>query len=466
MEFPDQEARLGAASNRMAFLRRRRAAIAGGGAAALLLAVVLPLALSGGSSHARSVQVLGPSTTSVPGTVAQVPVTTSPAATSTVPASVVPTTRLVTSPTSTSSSSSSSVPAATTTTVDLAGSGTWTSHQVPTGDSSPLNAVACPSATECLAVSGDPAGQEAGTVLASSDGGATWTIAYTSSAPPTSPASGVPVDFDGIACPSTSVCVAIGTVASNNTTEAVAEQTTDGGHTWSQLSLPGTQISYPTAVACVSAQTCLIAGSDTSATTTNGSDPVVIRTTDGGSTWSTVSVPSGMAQATSLWCSTTDFCLLGGAGPGPTASSKALASTSHDGGVTWSAPVTSGDVLLASISCANAHYCVGVDGTDGTNTYGIGELNVTDNAGTTWTAPTGPSANSVSCTADMCLTVGATYTGGTNYPATAYLTTNGTNWVAVTPRGLQGLSSVACPTSTHCVAVGSLNSPVIVTYSR
>lgn len=451
MDFPDGDRRFSATWARARHLRWRRAAVTVGAVGAAT-AVVLLLTVGGSSPRSRSVRVVAPSSTVT--TIAAVPST--PPST---PPSTGSTTTAVSQPALSTPAATVSRPT-TATTLASAGLGSWTARAVPAGEIGPLNAVSCPTISECLAVSGDSAGDADGTIIASYDGGTNWsTVDKPAFASPS-------VDFDGIACPSETVCLAIGT----RDTSAVLLLTTDSGRSWSQLTLSGpaaAALQYPNAVACVSDQTCVVAGDDISASNGGGTVPVIVRTTDGGSTWQAVTVPPGVASPTALWCSPTGFCLLGAAGPGPTASSKALASTSHDSGATWTAPVTSGEVLLGAVSCVNDSFCVGADGTDGTDTYGQGDLNVTHDGGATWTTPAGIGANSVACTPSMCLAVGAVYSGGESgtFPATAYLSTNGgTTWNADNPPGSQGLNSISCPTVNRCVAVGSLQSTEILTW--
>jgi photosystem II stability/assembly factor-like uncharacterized protein len=147
--------------------------------------------------------------------------------------------------------------------------------------------------------------------------------------------------------------------------------------------------------------------------------------------------------------------------------SQALASTSADGGATWTPPVVAGRASLQDISCLDEHFCVGTEATSGTNTWGEGRLTVTDDGGKTWSTPSSGSGNAVSCTRDFCLAVGASYSQASNgYPATASISTDGGHhWTPLSPGSL-GFSSVACNSLNDCVVVGSIDTPVIMTYSH
>lgn len=136
---------------------------------------------------------------------------------------------------------------------------TWTAATMPTG-TGPLHDVACPAANDCLAVgSRSPTtigvSQGQGEVLASTDGGGTWTTG----AAPASVG-----DAFGAACPTASRCTVVGTGWTSTNppgpTGAVAA-TTDAGGTW----LAGSAQYLPVglaAVSCPSATLCVAAGND------------------------------------------------------------------------------------------------------------------------------------------------------------------------------------------------------------
>ena len=114
----------------------------------------------------------------------------------------------------------------------------------PTGVSTLLNDVDCPSATVCFAVGGT---SSASTVIASTNGGSAW-------AAQTVPASDN-VALNSIACPSTTVCFAVGN-AITGTGEIVG--TTDGGTNWSYQSDGTSQTLYD--VSCWDTTDCVAVG--------------------------------------------------------------------------------------------------------------------------------------------------------------------------------------------------------------
>ena len=132
-------------------------------------------------------------------------------------------------------------------------------------------AVACPTASNCFAVGTNRSG--AGDILATTDGGTTWT---SQSVP-----SGV-TGLSGVACSSADSCFAVGSDSDLGTGVILA--TTDGS-TWSSQSVPP-GVGGLVAVACPATDTCYAVGF--------GDGGGVIVTTADGSTWATqTDVPSG-----------------------------------------------------------------------------------------------------------------------------------------------------------------------------
>jgi hypothetical protein len=141
--------------------------------------------------------------------------------------------------------------------LSLDGGQTWAPATIPPGTGA-LESATCVTATDCLAVGSTsttvsdvvPA---QGLVLASTDGGHTWTAA---SAPPVD-------DAFGVACPSTLVCALVGTEWTGQPpvgTGAVAVST-DGG-----LSFTGSKVAYVplslTALSCPAPSACVAVGGD------------------------------------------------------------------------------------------------------------------------------------------------------------------------------------------------------------
>ncbi len=166
-----------------------------------------------------------------------------------------------------------------------------------------LNGVACTSASACLAVG------LTGSVLASADGGATWS-------PKTS---GVTAALNAITCPA-GACYATGAVAGG---AAVMLKSTDGGTTWTpQASGTANPLS---GIACVTAARCFA----------DGTFGTVIETINGGTTWSQqgnpLSGPTSALNATSLALNgaacTSARCVIGTGAQGDILMSQLLSST-------------------------------------------------------------------------------------------------------------------------------------------
>lgn len=161
------------------------------------------------------------------------------------------------------------------------GGKTWASHG--TADSAPLGPVTCPSATDCYAVfnitSAVPSNTET-FVLSSANGGVTWK--YVLSDPLRV------VGLNGISCPSTTVCVAVGdgyTTRRNgaDTLYGLSEFTSTGGRHWART--PVGKAQELSAVSCAAGTRDCIAGGETSP------GAVLLRSTNDGLTWTSEPLP-------------------------------------------------------------------------------------------------------------------------------------------------------------------------------
>jgi photosystem II stability/assembly factor-like uncharacterized protein len=136
---------------------------------------------------------------------------------------------------------------------------TWTEATMPSG-TGPLHGVVCPAPSECLTVGSRSTttigvAQGQGEVLASTDGGSTWT---------TGAAPAFVGDAFGAACPTASDCVVVGTgwtKADPPGPIGAVAATTDGGSSWFAASARYLPVGLA-AVSCPSAVTCVAAGND------------------------------------------------------------------------------------------------------------------------------------------------------------------------------------------------------------
>ena len=341
------------------------------------------------------------------------------------------------------------------------GGATWSSKAAPaiTDDASSIDAVACTSASACIAVGGN-------FTVTTTNGGTSWDTLHT-----TANAVG------GIACPSASTCLA--------TEGSGVMVSTDAGTTW------GTPVSVSTeplsTITCPDTSHCFAVGMDASSMGT------IRATTDGGATWTNqYDNLSSTLLLHGIACTSDSDCFAVGD------ADQVLATT--DGGTlsgsdyTWTVQGAGGDTDgMKAIACPSANTCVavGVHGnilytTDGTNwtwqnqSTSLTEVNLTGiscvdylnctavsstgdtlsttNGGQTWSLTPSSSAgsvawNGISCTTEQsngnsgtatCVEAGSVnwanhYTGG-------YTGNNGT--VSITP------NRVSCPNTSDCFAVG------------
>lgn len=175
------------------------------------------------------------------------------------------------------------------------GGSTWTTKHEYMGT---LYAVACPTKKVCYAVGDD--GNGFAVILETETAGATWKFEeLDSSIGP----------LASVSCSSFTTCSAVAPsfVAPNN---PIYIETSNEGGTWFARNLPE-GIGTPTSVSCVSAQSCYVGTSTNSAAT-------IVSTKTNGKTWKSNSIPSGTSQVTGLACESSSDCFATGEGTDPT----------------------------------------------------------------------------------------------------------------------------------------------------
>jgi photosystem II stability/assembly factor-like uncharacterized protein len=208
------------------------------------------------------------------------------------------------------------------------------------------------------------------------------------------------------------------------------------------------------------------------ATGQSGAGPSTTTTTGGSTTATSTTVPAilangpdqssaptfpiaggdqpGYGNFDAISCPSTSQCVAVGADNG----GAAVASTSGDGGKSWTAsPLPAGLPRLDSVACADTSHCVGV---------GQGAIATTANDGATWSLSAIPIAETTligaACpSTSECVAVGITNNPGEPYEGAITRSTDGGNtWQAVTlPQGTLGIGDVVCPTTSDCIAVGA-----------
>jgi photosystem II stability/assembly factor-like uncharacterized protein len=260
--------------------------------------------------------------------------------------------------------------------------------------------------------------------------------------------------LDSLYCSSTEACVGIhGQFAST---------TSDGGLTWRSARL----LNHGSleAMACPTPRTCYAVGWDAVGDGTrhapHADNATVLRTTDGGKTWTQEPPrPRDIGGLSDISCPTRSYCLAVGASPySASHQTVAVALVTRNSGRTWRRLVLpKGETELSGVTCSAPRVCLAVDGAD-TRTIS------TDNGGTTWTRDHGsPGFGRPTCIGTHCLMVG-TFAYVMRYvnESTALIfesTNGGHTWASDKLPGFgqsSELNDVTCVSATDCVAVGGL----------
>ena len=338
------------------------------------------------------------------------------------------------------------------------GGATWTSEESP-GGVNELSSVSCPSTTECVAVGASSVGAPSGAIVVTTDSGLTWTQSTVPSGN---------MMLSGVSCASDSTCVAVGDSidSATNTSAGVVLATADGGDTWTEQTLPVGVLSFG-AVSCppsVGTPTCFVVGK----VSPTGAEVFV--STDGGDTWSAPD-PLGMPNfVNGISCSSTVDCVAVGTAPSWSASPLIAATT--NGWSTWSfESAPSGATALNSVSCISNLDCVAVGSGNLGGGVISGDVLATTDGGATWSDQTpedtypgfAPQLQSVSCSSTTaCVAIGFQGQGeggpGAEYTATRpfiLATTDGTDWSTQSlPTDAYFFQGVACASTSTCEAVG------------
>ena len=220
-------------------------------------------------------------------------------------------------------------------------------------------------------------------------------------------------------CPSATVCYLVSAEPTPNTpgqpllTLYALSVSHDHGTTWSNLPTTGVS-SFTTALQCpdASGKVCLAGGMQ-------GTNAVILTTTDGGNSWAGVNLPPNVGHLSNLACTSVSHCV---------------------------------GVFTASQDIFNMQ----------------GNTEVTGNAGVTWFPATtaGALLDTLTCTGSTCISYGSipsSTPGGHPTYDTFYSHDSGASWkISIVPTGF-GLTAyedqVSCPTPSVCWAVGGISAP-------
>ncbi|HTX00802.1 MAG TPA: hypothetical protein VMD59_18620, partial [Acidimicrobiales bacterium] len=364
-------------------------------------------------------------------------------------------------------------------------SGSWAAAGVPEppGVTSPpaaLSSISCPSATTCVAVGNDLAGQ--GLILTDSSGSWSSAIPPLPAGASTSPNT----RLTAIACQSSTSCVAVGYYTDSSFLRH-ALVLTDSSGTWSAIEapLPANAGTSPNAeletLACPSSTSCAAAGTyqDSSHVTHT------VVETDASGSWSAIEdpLPSGASSAqssvvTSVACPSATACLAVGYYLDSSSVERPLLLTDSSG--SWSAaeaPYPSGapsssSAELEGESCPSATACVAVGYYLDSSSHDQ-PLLLTGSSGS-WSAalgplPSGASANpaaivsDVSCASSTACVAAGTYHDSSGNTQGMLLADSSGSWSASEAPLPSGASSnpsfvttqLACASSSSCALAGS-----------
>lgn len=168
------------------------------------------------------------------------------------------------------------------------GGTTWTQEPVPSNLST-INSVSCPTASNCVAVGTGslyPSSGSAGVIIASHDGGRTWSIE------PIAPGA---YPLNAVSCGLATACVASGLSGETFVT-------TNGGQTWIQSTVPG--VASIASLSCPNSSNCVAVGTDSL-----GNGAAIATSTNGGSTWADQTVPLTVTALSGVACPTISGCI-------------------------------------------------------------------------------------------------------------------------------------------------------------
>ena len=327
---------------------------------------------------------------------------------------------------------------------------------------SALSGVACTSSTSCTAVGAYANGSSVTQTLVETWNGIAWSIT------PSTPNQGTGSNYlNGVSCASSISCVAVGQYTNGSSISQTLVETWNGTG-WSITSSPNKGTAYNTldGVACTSSTSCVAVGFYFGST-----DQTLVETWNG-TTWSATTSPNqgtggndlgGVACTSSTSCMAVGYYFNGSA-------DQTLAESWN--GTVWSIVASpnqgSNPNVLFAVSCTSSTSCVAVGYYYNGSVDGLTLVETWN--GTSWSITPSPNEsgsfnvlNGVACTSSKsCVAVG--FDRPATVDQTLAETWNGTVWSVVVSPDLgdsdNGLSAVSCTSSTSCMAVGAYSNGV------
>jgi hypothetical protein len=337
------------------------------------------------------------------------------------------------------------------------GGSVWSSQVLP-ATVGYLSGISCSDQRHCAAVGqADQASDGQGTMITTSNGGATWT----QSPPPP----GI-LDVTAVSCRPDRRCMAMGTAAVG--TVALASVAPAPG--WMQVGALPAGVTGATDISCSDDLHCWVTA-HTSIDVDHVAGVVVV-TTNGGRTWTTLTTPTGLGYLTGVSCRSGP---VGGSGALPLTSPTTTPSTTPVAAATsTTAPATSNGsgptATGARVGVAGAR-CTVVGTTarsPGGARTGHGLILTSTNGGARWTnqpvVATTAALTDVSCPAlDSCVAVGSSVATATQAGVAIFTGSTDHPWKnAAVVGSAQPLSAVSCVSNSRCVVVGESTSEHLV----
>jgi len=315
----------------------------------------------------------------------------------------------------------------------------WTLEAVPTSVGF-LSDISCGDVHHCAAVGqSGQTGDGPGVVIVTDDGGATWTI---------QPIPNGTTEVDTVACGIDLHCVAV--AASGGPLEALLSSGV--GLPWVTGGPLPSAATTATALDCTADSDCWATVDATAGAQSIGS---VVRTTDGGTTWSPLQIPAGIGELNGISC-VVPAVALPSVRQGTTVPGERASPAPPEGTTVATVP---GTADLSGIGCV----AVGTTSTavDRART-GQGVVLTTSDGGATWARPPVSALPadlvSVSCAPGPCVAVGSAAASSPLAGVVLLTATQGTiaaAWHrAAVVRVALPLAGVSCVSLSACVTVG------------